>query len=401
MNRRDFLKACAALGGSMPFFAGLAACASDNGVPGDYWDFDVNFTGRVLVIGAGSAGLAAGYLLDRYGVDYEILEAGSGFGGRVQRLSGFMDFPIDLGAEWIHADPGLLSRLIDDDTVQGTIDTVRYTPETYAVARDGGGVVRVDAMQAYYGEYKFKTTTWFDFLETYIQPASADRIRLNTQVVGIDTSGDRVVVTLADGSTEAADRVLITVPIGILQKEVITFTPELPSWKRSAIDTVTFTSGLKVFLEFSERFYPDLTVMSPLSEDGATDHLAIDGAFRKGSERHLLTLFCVGAQSKQYIDLSDAEIIDLLVSKLDAAYDGAASQSLIQGRVQNWSQQPHIQGAYSYGWGGDFENVIENLQASVENRLYWAGSGTSMENTSTVHGAMQSGYDAVKAILGD
>lgn len=79
---------------------------------------------------------------DRYGADYEILEASDRIGGRTQRLHDFMDFPIDLGAEWIHTDPGVLSRLVDDETVEGDIDVVRYTPETYG-AHNGGGTVFV------------------------------------------------------------------------------------------------------------------------------------------------------------------------------------------------------------------------------------------------------------------
>lgn len=185
------------------------------------------------------------------------------------------------------------------------------------------------------------------------------------------------------------------------QQDGITFTPALPSWKRDAIDAVEFTDGLKVFLEFAERFYPDLTVMSGLGEAGAGDHLAIDGAFRKQSDRHLLTLFCVGPQAKRYVDLDDQGIIHLLVRQLDEAFDGAASQHLLQGFVQNWNRQPHIRGAYAYGWSGDFEAVITDLQAPVDRRLYWAGSGLSRLNTATVHGAMQSGYDAVRALLAD
>ncbi|MCP4807084.1 MAG: NAD(P)-binding protein [Proteobacteria bacterium] len=46
--------------------------AEDEGL---HWDIDVAFEGKVVIIGAGAAGLAAGYLLDRYGIDFEILEA--------------------------------------------------------------------------------------------------------------------------------------------------------------------------------------------------------------------------------------------------------------------------------------------------------------------------------------
>ena len=67
-----------------------------------------------VVIGAGPAGLAAGYLLDRYGIDYTLFEASGRWGGRVQRMDDFVDVPIDLGAEWLHDLPGALSEVVDD-----------------------------------------------------------------------------------------------------------------------------------------------------------------------------------------------------------------------------------------------------------------------------------------------
>lgn len=395
MNRREFLARCAALGVSLPFFSTLTACA---GGSTGYSDFDVKFSGKTLVLGAGSAGLAAGYLLARYGADYEILEASERVGGRVHRLTGFMDFPIDLGAEWIHSDPAILSRLIDDPDVDGTIDTIRYTPETYRLW-NGESLSSANLASAYYGEYKFKNSTWFDFLEQWILPSSADKIRFDAQVVGVDTSGERVKVTLADGAVEEADRVIFALPIKILQSDLITFTPALPAAKTDALDAVTVVDGLKVFLEFEEHFFADLTVMSPLSEEGATDHLAIDGAYRKGSSRHLLTLFCVGTQAAAYVGSTDEEIVELLVSRLDAAYDGAASRTLVQSYVQNWTAYPHTRGAYAYDWAGDFNAVIDGLIQPVDDRLFWAGSGMSRDATSTVHGAMQAGYDAVKLVL--
>ena len=57
---------------------------------------------NVLIIGAGAAGITAGHLLAERGVDFEILEASSTHGGRVRKVDDFVDFPIDIGGEWIH-----------------------------------------------------------------------------------------------------------------------------------------------------------------------------------------------------------------------------------------------------------------------------------------------------------
>ena len=65
MNRREFMARCAALSASVPFLSFLEACATEGGL---YDNFTVNFTGRVTIVGAGAPGLAAGCILNRYGI---------------------------------------------------------------------------------------------------------------------------------------------------------------------------------------------------------------------------------------------------------------------------------------------------------------------------------------------
>ena len=60
------------------------------------------FEGNVIIVGAGVSGLAAAKKLEEQGINYQILEASDKYGGRIQKNVGFADFPIDLGAEWIH-----------------------------------------------------------------------------------------------------------------------------------------------------------------------------------------------------------------------------------------------------------------------------------------------------------
>eukprot|EP00978_Attheya_sp_CCMP212_P026386 scaffold86667_cov47-Attheya_sp.AAC.1 len=77
----------------------------DDRLIGDYASRH-NSNASILIIGAGAAGLFAGYTLEYCGLtNYRILEASSDFGGRVQEMTDFLDVPIDLGAEWIHGDP--------------------------------------------------------------------------------------------------------------------------------------------------------------------------------------------------------------------------------------------------------------------------------------------------------
>jgi cation diffusion facilitator CzcD-associated flavoprotein CzcO len=48
---------------------------------------------KVLIIGAGAAGITAGHLLPGQGVDSEIFEASSTHGGRVRKVDNFAMHP--------------------------------------------------------------------------------------------------------------------------------------------------------------------------------------------------------------------------------------------------------------------------------------------------------------------
>lgn len=61
---------------------------------------------RVLIVGAGAAGIAAAQRLVAAGVSVEILEARDRIGGRVHTTATWPDLPVDIGASWIHGHQG-------------------------------------------------------------------------------------------------------------------------------------------------------------------------------------------------------------------------------------------------------------------------------------------------------
>lgn len=80
---------------------------------------------RILVIGAGMAGLAAGRTLQAQGHDVRVLEARDRIGGRIWTSTLWPDAPLDLGASWIH---GMRGNPLTDlaDAVQAQLLTTRY-----------------------------------------------------------------------------------------------------------------------------------------------------------------------------------------------------------------------------------------------------------------------------------
>ncbi|SDR71300.1 flavin monoamine oxidase family protein [Microterricola viridarii] len=85
-----------------------------------------------------------------------------------------------------------------------------------------------------------------------------------------------VSLRLAHGESLRTDRVLVTIPLGVLQQDTTLFEPALPSWKLDAIGELGMGTVDTVWLQFDEAFWAtDATVLSTIgpavaSEDGTT-----------------------------------------------------------------------------------------------------------------------------------
>ena len=87
--------------------------------------------------------------------------------------------------------------------------------------------------------------------------ASGLTITYNKKVSAIDYSSDTVSVTTSDGSSYTANKIIVTVPLAILQNNEITFTPALPSTHTTAINKMGAGLMDKLVLEFSSVFWDE------------------------------------------------------------------------------------------------------------------------------------------------
>ncbi len=399
MTRKEFIKNSAALGIGIPFLSMLLESCKDDVL---YPAFEVNFSGKVIIVGAGAAGLTAGYLLKRYNIDFEILEASSGFGGRLKRADDFADFPIDLGAEWIHANPSVLAKLISDSSVNASLDVFPFSPYTISTYNNGK-LQQWNWASNFYTDNKFKDTTWYGFFEKFFVPNIADNIIYNSPVNEIDYSLDTIVVKNINNEIFEADKVLVTVPITMLQNNSIDFIPNLPSEKVSAINSMEMPGGIKVFMEFTEKFYPDiLFTEGVITAVKSQDKIFYNAAFGKNSSRNILALFSVDYKSDPYTSLdTDTEIINKILSELDEMFDGKASQTYVNHVIQNWTKEPFIRGSYAIDYGQSEYSVAEKLLSPVNNKVHFAGDALGGDNASTVLGAGETAYAVIETILKD
>lgn len=130
MNKREFLKLLTLI----LMGSGTSACGErpNSGA--------IKRSRRVVVIGAGMAGLAASRELMRAGHQVIVLESRDRIGGRIWTSNKWPDLPVDLGASWIHGVTGnpltdLANRLEAKRWVTSYERTVNYNTNGKLLSR--------------------------------------------------------------------------------------------------------------------------------------------------------------------------------------------------------------------------------------------------------------------------
>lgn len=404
-----------------------------------------SFNGKTIVIGAGAAGLYAGYLMKARGMDFEILEASSRAGGRLAKLEGFADYPLDLGAEWLHGNSSLAADIaarhkagvVMDNTepvyiyqgtrthlppMDGSIFENEGLPDVsfweYAQQQGFGDDIRwlVEAFAAEYGasannisaywnawefrswsageeDFKF-ARTYYDLIHDHVTVHVLDRIRFNTIVTGIDYSGEYVKVYDQAGGLYEADKVILTVPITVLRNGLITFAPALPQSKLQAFSALGMESCVKLFLKFQQRFY-DAVLLG-----GRWCGSYFDAALGKNGQDAVLMGLVMGHQADELLNLGSPQaMIQALLDELDSLYDGQAGAYFTDAYFQNWGGEPFIQGGYSYstvGMGAARAIASNDLNG----KIFFAGEAMNINgHHQTVHGAMETAWQSLVKIL--
>lgn len=443
MDRRHFIKQSTLLsiGGLLIPSTFLDACGKETLFE------DIRYDGKVVIIGAGAAGLYAAYILKSKGIDFQILEASANYGGRLGKLTGFANFPIDTGAQWLHGKNSVLGDLITKSNTKITLDNsemkywfngrlVNSLPQNtdifegdnlpdisykdyalqkglgneykYIVENIAGDQGAAASRLSVFGnnkdeenwssgddDFKFQET-FFDLIDKEIASQVKDKISLNTIVSKIDYSQSTIQITDRNNNTFNADKVIVTVPIPILKSADIQFIPALPTEKTTAFSKIGMDAGMKVFLKFSNKFFDQNIIGGPICAAYADDSIG------KLQNDNILLAFIMGEQAEYLTSLgSDASITTALLQELDTMYNGQAKASFIASHVQNWTTNPFVKGAYSYSTIG-MGDARKIATQTINKKLYFAGEAMNTNgHHQTVHGAAETGYREVINILND
>jgi monoamine oxidase len=409
----------------------------------------------VIVVGAGISGLAAAKSAQAVGQRTLVLEARDRVGGRLLTERG-AGTPLDLGASWIHGpkrnpiaellrDEGAVLRKTNFDSItlyrngrridESEIDELQafysyveeckkraVKDEPLSVAFDsyvalkgasrieqevfdhdvrlcietefGGSIDSLSLMQ-FNEDEEFEGGDLFvaSGYDALARKLSLDlNIRLNSLVLAIRDIGSRVLVSGQDFSF-TADRVVVTVPLGVLQKGSIDFSPSLSGRKIEAIASLAMGNLHKTFLEFDRQFW-DPTQVIGFVHNGTSWGEFINLTEETG--KPLLLALHAGAKASQLALMSTTEIADEAFLTLRSAYPNATRP--VRLTTSAWEHDTYSFGSYCYIPVGASLKMCDEL-SKPHGRVFFAGEHTSSSYPGTVHGAYLSGARAARALL--
>ena len=187
------------------------------------------------------------------------------------------------------------------------------------------------------------------------------------------------------------DRVIVTVPLGLLKAGTIDFDPPLATEKRRAIQRLGFGLLDKVVLRFAEPFWPeDTDVIGIAGADQPVSNL-VNGL--KFTGEPLLVGVRGGANAlAREADSDDRTVADIVRT--------LACPDPVAVTVTRWAADPYSRGSYSFLAVGSEPEDMRVLAAPAGERVGFAGEATHDEFFATVHGAYLSGVREARRILG-
>ncbi|HET8979611.1 MAG TPA: NAD(P)/FAD-dependent oxidoreductase [Solirubrobacteraceae bacterium] len=400
---------------------------------------------RVIVIGAGLAGLAAADALCREGCEILVLEARDRVGGRVCSVP-FGDAVVERGAEFIlpgnSAVTAAASRLglslvrkgtrygdrepvgeapLSPEAVRAGVEHLQSLPRTAGetvealLARSALDPATVAAIRARlevtcahpasdldagvlgeggsaFGAFDTHTVAGGNgrLAEALAALLVTETVRLSAPATAVRWAEDAVTVT-AGGRAYSADRAVIAVPASVIGE--IAFDPPLPDTKARALRRVRYGQAAKLFVALRAPAAPSATLSVP-GRFWCYTQLAADG--RPAS---YVAAFAGTAQALSQLEVTAGprRWLDALAAlRPDLELDGGSAT------LSTWADDPWVRGAYSAPAAAAPLDDAE-LRRPV-GRLAFAGEHTAGSEHGTMEGALRSGvraaHDMLSATLG-
>ncbi|HSE31456.1 MAG TPA: FAD-dependent oxidoreductase [Pyrinomonadaceae bacterium] len=358
---------------------------------------------KVLILGAGMAGLVAGYELTQLGHDVTILEARTRPGGRVHTLrEPFSDgLYAEAGAARIPDQHDLTLKYVH---LMGLPLEPMYPSRLSALRFDGGRrEVPIETFTEGLGQVlgpdlggnpdrwsKIKGGT--DLLPKALAAKLGNKIHYGAAVVRIEQDAKSARVVFTEKSTKqifSADRILTTIPFSILKD--IELPETLSDRKKSIIKNIRYDAVSRVYLQTKNRAWEEKGLNGFALTDDVIEVWQPTWS-QPGSRGILMTYARAGGQAERIERMSEQERIGSTVSLLDSMFAGSVRENFERGTSKCWSQDEWSRGAWAFVGPRDLISAQQ-----PEGRIHFAGEQMS-PFFSWMQGAISEGLRAVKEI---
>ncbi|XP_035287084.1 lysine-specific histone demethylase 2 [Anguilla rostrata] len=221
-------------------------------------------------------------------------------------------------------------------------------------------------------------------------------IRLSTPVQAIDYSGELVTVTSSTGSQWTAHKVLVTVPLALLQKNALQFAPPLPERKLKAINSLGAGVIEKIALQFPYRFWDskiqgaDYFGHIPPGPDKRGMFSVFYDMDPQGKHSVLMSVI-TGDAVATIKDLGDKQVANLCMKVLRELFKEQEVPEPVKYFVTHWSKDVWSQMSYSFVKTGGSGEAYDIIAEEVQGKVFFAGEATNRHFPQTVTGAYLSG----------
>lgn len=420
---------------------------------------------RIMVIGAGLAGLAAARQLKRLGHEVIVLEGRERIGGRIHTSTQWSDLPLDVGATWIHETSGnpltalateakaemittryadsisydtdgsawtkadekrldaLRERIYDildvaqdgeaDQTLRQALDSLVGPGAAAAVRREANFILSSEMETEYSGSAGQLSAYWYDHGVGYSGPdqlfADGFRVIIDHLAAGLDIRTGKV-VTAIDWS----------------QPEVRVMTND----GEFTASSVLVTLPLGVLKTGKPTFTPTL----PAAKKEAITKLGM-GLLNKCYLRFHSAFWPSDVDWIEYIPESHGEwtewvsfqkavnkpvLLGFLAAEAAAAKEALTDAQIVASamtvlrtiygkaipepeswQITRWAADPFARGSYSFNAVNSKPAMRNTLAAPLAGRLFFAGEATERTRYGTAHGAYLSGLRAAEEMVGN
>ncbi len=218
-------------------------------------------------------------------------------------------------------------------------------------------------------------------------------VSLNTKVARIDWSGVGVSVETSRGTLRGR-AVLCTVSTGILAAGEIEFVPALPDWKMEAVLGLPTGTENKICLHFDQDVF---------GSDGRGFHNTwndegLAGGFEASVMGHNTAVAFVGGRFAIWLEKQGQQAgHDYAVDRVAEAFGNDIRKHVTRSIVTAWTTEPWTRGSYSCALPGQAYQR-EELARALDDRLFFAGEATTVNDAACCHGAYRSGIRAAQQI---